>query len=287
MSHREVLRRPRHLLQRLGLIAPALLLSTTIATMLSTSAQAQTSAPADSDKPVFLITDVTVGEGVPLEKDAARDVLSARFGRLKDKLEVRSLAEAKATIDTVALQQLTGSGNDEDLAKIESYLQVDRLVIGRVTSIAGVIDVQVKVFNTKEGVTEVAFARRLGKNADRSLILTLLDTLADSLLAWTIDHYTDGSMSAEAQKLSQKKLPKKAPAAEMSSAPPWSGLGVTGGVIAGLGLGAAAGGGYILSQPTDPDQGPVGIGLAAGGAAAVVVGAALIVVDVVNGPPGE
>jgi hypothetical protein len=151
------------------------------------SASAQTTAPPDNVKPIFLVADVVVGDGVPINKDAARDVLATRFGRLKDKIEVRSFAEAKATIDAVAMAQMMGSGDDADLARIESYMQVDRLVIGRVTQIAGTIDLQVKVFNVKEGVTEVAFARRLGKSADRSLILTMLDTLADSLLAWTIE----------------------------------------------------------------------------------------------------
>lgn len=278
MSHREVLRGPGHLLRGCWVI---LLLS-------STTALAQTSAPADSVKPTFLVTDVVVGDGVPLEKDAARDVLATRFGRLKDKLEVRSMAEAKANIDTIAMQQLMGSGDDADLAKIESYLQVDRLVIGRITQVAGVIDIQVKVFNTKEGVTEVGFARRLGKNADKSMILTLLDTLADSLLAWTIENYTDGSMSAEATKMASKKLTGlKKKAEEASSAPPWSALGVTGGALAGLGAGVATTGAYIVTNPTDPDQGPVGFGILVAGAGAVVVGGALVVIDVINGPPGE
>jgi hypothetical protein len=277
MPHREGLRRPRHL--HLGLW-----LTLSLAT---TAARAQLEAPPDDEKPVFLVADVVVGEGVPLEKDAARDVLATRFGRLKDKLEVRSLSEAKANIDAVAMQQLMGSGDDADLAKIESYLQVDRLVIGRVTQVGGVIDVQVKVFNTKEGVTEVAFARRLGHDADRSLILTLLDTLADSLLAWTIEHYTDGSMSKEATAMAHKKLTGLKKPEAVADAPPWSGLGVTGGVLAGLGTGVATLGGYVLTRPVDPDDAPFGFGLAAGGAAVAVAGVALVVIDVANGPPGE
>jgi len=68
MPNRIGLRRHRHLLVGCWL---SLLTTAT----LSSSAQAQMSAPADGAKPVFLVADVVVGDGVPLEKDAARDVL--------------------------------------------------------------------------------------------------------------------------------------------------------------------------------------------------------------------
>lgn len=283
MPHREGLRRPRHLL--VGQLMKAAALGAVVALLASTSAAAQTSVT--DDKPVFLVADLIVGEGVAIDKDAAREVLASRFGRLKDKLEVRSMAEAKATIDAVAMAQLMGSGNDEDLARVEGYLQVDRLVIGRVTQVAGVTDIQVKVFNTKEGVTEVSFARRLGKNAEPSLVLTLLDTLADSLLAWTIDTYTDGSMSAAATKLANKKLTpttKKTTPADGPS--PWSFTGVAGGLGLGVGVGAAGVGVYnALALPPDGGGGfnTANIALIGVGGAVALLGGTAIAVDLGNG----
>ena len=273
MSHRsQRVRRPGRLLLGLWL---SLLLGAPLV-------RAQTAAPKDNVKPVFMVADVVVGDGVPIDKDAARDVLATRFGRLKDKLEVRSFAEAKATVDAVALQQMMGSGDDADLARIESYMQVDRLVIGRVTSIAGVIDLQVKVFNVKEGVTEVAFARRLGKSADRSLILTMLDTLADNLLAWTIDNYTDGSMSTEAAGMKAKKLGgggvKKAGEAQPPSSSTWSALGVGGATLLGLGLGA--GGVGAVNAFSDGDVSSLDLGLMVGGGVALAVGVTALTIDV-------
>ena len=64
--------------------------------LFSSCLQAQTNAAPDDSKPVFLVADVQVGEGVPIDKDSARDVLATRFGRLKDKLEVRSMASSYA-----------------------------------------------------------------------------------------------------------------------------------------------------------------------------------------------
>jgi hypothetical protein len=238
--------------------------------------RAQSAAEA---RPVFLVTDVVVADDVPIEKDTARDVLATRFGRLKDKLEVRSMAEVRASVDNAAFQQLLGSEDEADLSKIENYVKVDRLVLGRIAMVAGVVDVQVKVFNVREGVVEVGFARRLGKGADRTLILTLLDGLADSLLAWTINTYTDGSMSAEATKLASKKLTKKAdPAAASSSSSPWSALGAVGGGVLGAGLVATGLGAYNTFSTTDGAS-TTNIATFAGGAAAVVVGGVLVGVD--------
>ena len=80
-----------------------LLLLTVMSTLLAMPATAQLAAdpdqPAIDDaiiggaKPIFLVTDVVVADDVPLQKDVARDVLATRFGRLKDKLEVRSMSE--------------------------------------------------------------------------------------------------------------------------------------------------------------------------------------------------
>ena len=250
-----------------------------VALLASLSAVAQTEGPPEG-KPIFLVTDVVVADDVPLEKEAARDVLATRFGRLKDKLEVRSMSEARASLDNAAMQQLLGSGDEDDLAKVEQYMAVDRLVIGRISMVAGIVDVQVKVFNVKEGVTEVGFARRLGKNADRSMILTLLDTLADSLLAWTINTYTDGSMSKEATALANKKLGKKKDAdvpADIAPSP-WSPLGAVGGAAIGGGLVALAGGTALTIQDQQPSS--LDLGLLIGGGAAVVLGGVLIGIDV-------
>ncbi len=281
MPHRESLLRPRHLLGGLrvgGFVVVA------FAAFFAHVAAAQVDAPADgAGKPVFLVADVVVGDGVPIDKDAARDVLATRFGRLKDKLEVRSMAEAKASIDAVAMAQMMGSGDDADLARIEGYMQVDRLVLGSVKQVGGVIDLQVKVFNVKEGITEVAFARRMGKGADRSLVLALLDTLADSLLAWTIEHYTDGSMSNEANALAGKKLGGKKPAqAAVASTSPWGLMGVAGGVGLGAGVGVASMGLYN-ALGTDAGFDGLSIGLVAGGAAAALIGGTAIAIDVANG----
>ncbi len=247
-----------------------------LAALCSLSAAAQSDVPVDS-KPVFLVTDVVVADDVPLEKDAARDVLATRFGRLKDKLEVRSMSEARASLDNAAMQQLLGSGDENDLARIEQYMAVDRLVIGRISMVAGIVDVQVKVFNVKEGVTEVGFARRLGKNADRSMILTLLDTLADSLLAWTINTYTDGSLSDEAKALANKKLGGKKKDVVVAQSSPWSPLGAVGGGLIGAGLASVAGGTALTMQ--DQQASSLDLSLLIGGGAAAVLGGVLVVVD--------
>ena len=62
------------------------------------------------------------------------------------------------------------------------------------------------------------------------MILALLDSLADSLLAWTISTYTDGSMSTEATALANKKLTKRPTNSDDAAGPsPWSALGAVGG----------------------------------------------------------
>lgn len=231
--------------------------------------------PPPDGKPVFLVTEIVVGEGVGVDKDAARDVLANRFGRLKDKIEVRSLAEVKSTLDRAAMAQMLGtSESDGDLAKISEYVVVDRLVFGRITQVAGVVEVQVKIFNTRDGVTEAGYSRRLKAGAPPQLILTLLDTLADSLLAFAVDAYTDAQPDAKFLALKDRKL---SPPTAAVAASPWSMLGVVGGVVAGAGVGAGALGGYVLgSGQGDPTMGMV---LAGAGAGAAVVGTGLIVVD--------
>ncbi len=268
-----------------------LLLLTVMSTLLAMPATAQLAAdpdqPAIDDaiiggaKPIFLVTDVVVADDVPLQKDVARDVLATRFGRLKDKLEVRSMSEVRASLDNAAMQQLVGSGDEADLSSIEDYVKVDRLVIGRISMIAGIVDVQVKVFNVKEGVTEVGFARRLGKDADPSMILALLDSLADSLLAWTISTYTDGSMSTEATALANKKLTKRPTNSDDAAGPsPWSALGAVGGALVGAGLAGVAAGTVLTLD--DQQASTLDLGLLIGGGAAALLGGVLIGVDVVT-----
>lgn len=270
MPNREFVRRLGGLLVGLGLIA-------------TSTARAQSSVT--DEKPTFLVTDVVVGEGVPIDKESARAALATRFGRLKDKLEVRSFADAKTSLDAAALAQLAGATSDEELAQVEKYVQVDRWVIGRITQVGGVVDVQVKVFNVKEGITEVQYARRLGTGAPRSMVLTLLDTLADNLLAWTLDNYTDGAMSAEATSFANKKAtpkPKAAPAASTStSTSAWSGLGVAGGLGAGVGAGVAAGG-VVAALTSSGESGGFStqnLALIGIGATVAVAGVAVVVVD--------
>jgi hypothetical protein len=233
-------------------------------------------------KPVFLVTDVVVGDGVDLDRDVARDVLATRFGRIKDKIEVRSMAEAKAGIDAAALAQLLGEGDDDALAKVESYVQVDRIVFGRIAKVAGVIDVQVKVFNVKESVTEVGFARRLAPGASPTMVLTLLDTLADSLLAWTLNTYTDGSRSAAAEKLASKKLAPKKDVVEPAPSSPgsrFSWLGTVGGLGLGLGAGAAGAAGYSVIE-NDGVVGETEVALLVTGGIVGAIGAGALLVDV-------
>lgn len=230
-------------------------------------------------KPVFLVTDVVVGEGIAIDKEAARDALANRFGRLRDKIDVRSLAEVKTTLDRAAMAQMLGSSSsDEDVAKIGEYVAVDRLVFGRIHSVAGVTEVQVKIFNAREGVTEIGLSRRMKPDAPPALVLTLLDALADGVLAFVLDTYTDGAPSAEFAALKNKKI---APPV-VKEAPPASGglgmLSVVGGVVAGAGAGVATVGGIGLAEGGNQAAELPTI-LAVSGAAAVVVGTALIVVD--------
>lgn len=246
---------------------------TCTAFLASWGARAQSEAP----RPIFLVTDVVVEEGVPLEPDAARDALATRFGRIKDKLDVRSLAEAKASMNNAALQQLIGAAAEVDLAAVQNYIQVDRLVFGRISMVGGVVDLQVKVFNVKEGFVEVGFARRLGKDADRAVILALLDTLSDALLAWTLDNYTDGQKSAAAQQLAQKKLTRKPPPAPPPPPPSrWSGLGVVGGIGLGLGAGAATVG---TIGALDGDLSTTDVVVLGAGAGVAVIGGVLVAID--------
>jgi hypothetical protein len=250
--------------------------------VVSVPAQAQSQG---GEKPVFLVTEVVVGDDVVgVDKEAARDALVLRFGRLKEKIEVRSLSEAKASLDAAALQQLLGSEEQADLDKIQGYVQVDRIVFGRISTIAGITEVQVRVYNVTEGVAEVGFARRLKASSPPSMVLTMLDTLADSLLAWTINTYTDGEMSAKASALANKKLGGKKPAAadvvEAPSSSRFSWLGTVGGI--GFGAGAAAAGVGAYQALSDNDASTADIALIGAGAAVGLIGAIAVGVDIVT-----
>ena len=235
---------------------------------------------AEGDKPVFLITDVVIGADVAIDREAARDALANRFGRLRGKIEVRSLAEVKTTLDRAAMAQLLGSSaSDEDISRIGEYVAVDRLVFGRIHQVAGVTELQVKIFNTKEGVTEVGLSRRLKEGAPPQLVLTLLDTLADGLLAFVLDTYSDGAPSQEFAALKNKKLaPPPAKAAPLGRL---SMLAVVGGVVAGAGAGVATVGGIGLLDAGE-QAADLPVVLAVAGAGAVIVGTALIILDGVS-----
>jgi hypothetical protein len=240
-------------------------------------------APA---RPVFLVTDVTVGDGVPVERDVARNVLATRFGRWKNVLEVRSFSEVRATLDAAAAAQLLGGATDEELARMANYVAVDRLVLGSIAAVGGVVDLQVKLFNAREGVTEVAFARRLGRDADWAMVLALLDTLADNLLAWTIEHYTEGAPSVAASALKARKLGgRKAAVVAPTVASPWGTSGVVGAGAAGLGAGVLGLG--LFQAFADGDASPADIGFVAAGGAALVLGASAVAVDLGDGAGSE
>jgi hypothetical protein len=211
------------------------------AAMLGASANAQSAAPPA--KPVFLVTQVVVDEGIDVDPVAARDALAVRFGRLKDNIEVRSLAEAKAGLDAAALAQLLGSDDDDGsaLQAMEAYVDVDRVVFGHIAKVGGVVEVQVKVFRVQEGVTEVAFARRLKAGASSTMVLTLLDSLADALLAWTLQTLTEARPSVAARTLANKKLTPRTEIVDERPArtlPAW--LGTVGAVGLGAGVGVVA-----------------------------------------------
>lgn len=261
--------------RRAGLLVTGAVLAWALPAQAMSEELVEGELPPDGATPVFLVTEVVVGEGVDVDKDAARDVLANRFGRLKDKIEVRSLAEVKSTLDRAAMAQMLGTTeSDGDLAKIGEYVAVDRIVFGRIAQVAGVTEVQVKIFNTKDGVTEAGYSRRLKAGAPPQLVLTLLDSLADSLLAFAVDAYTDAVPDAKFVALKNKKL---TPHETTVAASPWSMLGVLGGVVAGAGVGAGAVGGFVLANGQG-DQ-TMGLVLAGAGAGAALVGTGLVVAD--------
>jgi hypothetical protein len=223
-------------------------------------AAAPDAAPAERDRPIFLVTEIIVDDEVKLEADAARDALALRFGRLKDRIDVRSLGEVKSSLDQAGITQLLGGETDE-LAKLGEYVEVDRIVFGRIHKVGDVTEVSVRVFNTSDTSMEVAMSRRMRAEAPESMVLTAVDSMADRLAAWAITSYGLDAPSEKADALAKKTLgglkKKKAARkkAEEAAAPteaaapadPWGFLGISGGAIAGLGAGVVGVGAAMIT----------------------------------------
>jgi hypothetical protein len=212
-----------------------------------------------ADRPVVLVTDVVVvGEG-PIGVEAATATLTRRFARLNEVLEVRSMVDARAKLDAAAVDQMMGS-DDDGLAVTGKYLQVSRLVLTRIAVIGGITEVQMRLFNTEDASTEVAFGRRIRAGTDPSLVL--------------IDAYGDGGPSEAFEALANKKLTPK----DKAGAPTKFGwLGLAGGLIAGAGLGAIGGG--ITAGVVDSSFDTVDIAAVGVGGVALLLGGTAVIVD--------
>jgi hypothetical protein len=258
---------------------PRALFAVAVAVLAASSARAE-----DADaRPLFLVTQMDVGADVPVDADTARDVLVRRFARVKDKVEVRSLAEVKSTLDQAALQQMLGGEDGGQLSRMQEYVQVDRIVFGSIKNVGGVLDVAVRVFNVDEGTTEISLARRLKSDAAPSLVLTVVESLADRLLAWTLQTYGGDEPSAAFASLQAKKLPQKADVvrdpAPASSASSFGSLTAIGGGVAAAGVAAAGlAGAHLVVEAANPQA----VDFAALGLGTVLVatGAGLIAWDV-------
>jgi hypothetical protein len=226
-----------------------------------------------ADRPVVLVTDVVVvGEG-PIGVEAATATLTRRFARLNEVLEVRSMVDARAKLDAAAVDQMMGS-DDDGLAVTGKYLQVSRLVLTRIAVIGGITEVQMRLFNTEDASTEVAFGRRIRAGTDPSLVLAALDVLADRMAVWLIDAYGDGGPSEAFEALANKKLTPK----DKAGAPTKFGwLGLAGGLIAGAGLGAIGGG--ITAGVVDSSFDTVDIAAVGVGGVALLLGGTAVIVD--------
>jgi hypothetical protein len=246
------------------------------------AAPAPASLPdAPLEKPVFLVTQIDVGPGAPIDADAARDVLARRFGRLQGKVDVRSLADVKSTLDQAALAQMLGGEDAGQMEKLQEYVAVDRIVFGAIKVVGGVVDVSVKVFNADEATTEIALSRRVKADAPPSLVLAVLEQLADSLLAWTLQTYGTDTPSAAATAAAAKKLPQRAATVAAAPAPASSSFGVLTPIGAGL-LGAGVGamgvaGAHLAIEGTEPQS--VDLALLGVGALLAVGGGGLVAYD--------
>jgi hypothetical protein len=282
MSHRIGLRGA-------GRLRRALSLSAFFALLLASPAALAEEPPAAAEaagnvRPSFLVTEIAVGEGVGIEAAAARDALAARFGRLRGKLDVRSYGELKSALDQQALLQLLGE-ETADLATVGGYVDVDRIVFGRIHKVGGLTEVSVRVFHVREATMEMAMARRIAPGKDDSLVLAVLDSLADRLAAWALTTYGDAEPSSKFAELKGKKPSRAAaelPAEAVEAGPPpspWSFLGVSGAGLAGVGLGVAGVGAALTTVEQKPDNLALPIGIMATGAAMFFGGMALVVFD--------
>jgi hypothetical protein len=262
-----------------------------------------TEPPPEAERITFLVTEVEVSGEVGLAPEDARDLLANRFGRLQDKVEVRSMGDVKTSLDKAALMAALG-GDDSEISALTGMLDVDRVVYGRIARVGSVIDIGVRVVNVRDANVEMAMSRRLKAGSDPSLTLAVLDRQADKLLAWVLETYTDGAPSAEFTALKKKKLkPRKTKedgeGVEVNEAepapiepPPDTGmdfrftwLGLLGGTTAGLGLGliaaagaaSAAGSFTTINESTLPflTEGSVAVG----GAVLLGLGIGIIVAD--------
>ncbi len=241
------------------------------------------SLPAAAQKratlPVFLVTDVAIDGDVGIDGETAQKALAQRFGRLKGKIEVRSMTEARAGIDAAALAQLLGEADDDKLMKLEEYVKVDRVVFGRIAKKAGITTLTVALFNTAEGVAEASFQRRLKEDAASSMVLTVLDKLADTLLAFVLDNYTDGARSAKAEALANKKPTKAAAVDDNAPRAPLSWWSAIGGLTIGAGLGSLGVVTYDTVIAGEPIDDSANLAWLITGSALVAAGTTVIIID--------
>jgi len=232
-------------------------------------------------RPIFLVTEMTVEEGVAISADAARDALAARFGRFRDKLDVRSFGEVKATIDQQALSALLG-GEAADLDKLGGYVDADRVVFGRVHKVGDITEVSVRVFNVRESAMEIVMSRRIKAGAADSLVLTAVDGLADRLAAWSLTTYGNDAPSAEFEAMKKKtvrrKKAKDEPEVASADASPWSFMGVGGAGLAGVGLGTIVAGAAMIAVDSQKEAIAPTIVMASGGAV-FLGGMTLVIID--------
>jgi len=291
MHHRERVRRPLPLLQlnALALVVP-------LVGVLFVGA-----ARADAAPPVtVLVSDFDVVGSTAIDGETAREVVASRLRRLAGKIDVRSVGEVQSSLDKAALAQMLGGESAEDLESIQRYVQVDRIVTGRVVDVAGVTDVSIRLFHVTEGVMELALSRRVKAGVDPAIVLTVLEGLADHLLAYVVKAYTDGKASQAFEDLKSKKIalrpakdsapkdtaPAVTPPATTTTA---RGIGTPiGAFLVGAGAGLLGIGGLLV--PVDEDQtfgtnlglvGQVAIPASALALGAVVLGAGavMLVVD--------
>lgn len=251
MHHRERVRRPLSLLQLK--LRPMRSLALVVAALASTAVHAEEPSPV-----TVLVSDFDVVGSTTIDGETAREVVASRLRRLAGKIDVRSVGEVQSSLDKAALAQMLGGESAEDLESIQRYVQVDRIVTGRVVDVAGVTDVSIRLFHVTEGVMELALSRRVKAGADPALVLTVLEGLADHLLAYVIKAYTDGKASKAFDDLKSKKIalrPAKEKAAETPPPPPSTtarGIGTPiGAFLIGAGAGLLGIGGLLV--PVDED----------------------------------